>query len=147
MPDLTQFSEDFEPSGGLFGARLSIAAGRARAAPRARLSRRLQLHLYAAVVCGWRRRIVIEKVGAASSVMWNPWAEKAGAMADLGDPAWRGMVCVETGNVADNEVRLAADDEHQMSTAIAVRSAASDCFAALAMAAPLVSPMAGRPPG
>jgi hypothetical protein len=79
--------------------------------------------------------------------MWNPWAEKAGAMADLGDPAWRGMVCVETGNVADNEVRLAADDEHQMSTAIAVRSAASDCFAALAMAAPLVSPMAGRPPG
>ena len=47
-------------------------------------------------------------------------AEKAGAMADLGDPAWRGMVCVETGNVADNEVRLAADDEHQMSTVISV---------------------------
>jgi glucose-6-phosphate 1-epimerase len=69
---------------------------------------------------GWRRRVVIEKVGAASSVVWNPWAEKAAAMADLGDPAWRGMVCVETGNVADNEVRLAADDEHQMSTAISV---------------------------
>jgi D-hexose-6-phosphate mutarotase len=41
-------------------------------------------------------------------------------MADLGDPAWRGMVCVETGNVADNEVRLAADSEHRMSTAISV---------------------------
>ena len=41
-------------------------------------------------------------------------------MVDLGDPAWRGMVCVETGNVADNEVRLAADDEHQMSTVISV---------------------------
>jgi len=35
---------------------------------------------------GWRRRIVIEKVGARSSVVWNPWAEKAAAMADLGDP-------------------------------------------------------------
>ena len=35
-------------------------------------------------------------------------------------PAWRAMVCVETGNIADNEVRLAADDEHQMSTAISV---------------------------
>ena len=69
---------------------------------------------------GWRRRIVIEKVAAASSVVWNPWAEKAAAMVDLGDPAWRGMVCVETGNVADNEVRLAADDEHQMSTVISV---------------------------
>ena len=41
-------------------------------------------------------------------------------MVDLGDPAWRGMVCVETGNVADNEVRLTADDEHQMSTVISV---------------------------
>ena len=69
---------------------------------------------------GWRRRVVIEKVGAASSVVWNPWAEKAAAMVDLGDPAWRGMVCVETGNIADNEVRLAADGEHQMSTVISV---------------------------
>jgi glucose-6-phosphate 1-epimerase len=71
---------------------------------------------------GWRRRVVIEKVAAASSVVWNPWAEKAAAMVDLGDPASRGMVCVEAGNVADNEVRLAADDEHQMSTAISVNA-------------------------
>jgi glucose-6-phosphate 1-epimerase len=72
---------------------------------------------------GWRRRIVIEKGGATSSVVWNPWTEKAIAMADLGDPAWRDMVCVETGNIADNEVRLAADAEHQMSTAIVVAAA------------------------
>jgi glucose-6-phosphate 1-epimerase len=68
----------------------------------------------------WRRRVVIDKDGAASSVVWNPWAEKAAAMVDLGDPAWRSMVCVETGNIADNEVRLAADAEHQMSTRISV---------------------------
>jgi glucose-6-phosphate 1-epimerase len=72
---------------------------------------------------GWHRRIVIEKDGAASSVVWNPWAEKAAAMADLGEPAWRGMVCVEAGNIADNEVRLAADAEHRMSTAIVVAAA------------------------
>jgi glucose-6-phosphate 1-epimerase len=69
---------------------------------------------------GWRRRVVIKKDAAASSVVWNPWAEKAAAMVDLGDPAWRGMVCVETGNIADNEVRLPADGEHQMSTAISI---------------------------
>jgi glucose-6-phosphate 1-epimerase len=69
---------------------------------------------------GWRRRVIIEKDGAASTVVWNPWTEKAAAMADLGDPAWRGMVCVETGNIADNEVRLAADGEHQMSATISV---------------------------
>jgi D-hexose-6-phosphate mutarotase len=34
-------------------------------------------------------------------VVWNPWVEKASAMADLGDTAWRGMVCVETGNVVE----------------------------------------------
>jgi glucose-6-phosphate 1-epimerase len=54
--------------------------------------------------------------------VWNPWAEKAAAMVDLGDPAWHGMVCVETGNVADNEVRLAAGGEHQMSTTISVEA-------------------------
>jgi len=46
--------------------------------------------------------------------------EKGAAMPDLGDPAWRGMVCVETGNVADDEVRLSACNEHQMSTLVAV---------------------------
>ena len=72
---------------------------------------------------GWRRRIVIEKDGAASSVVWNPWVEKAAEMADLGDPAWRGMVCVESGNIADNEVQLAAVAEHQMSAVISVAAA------------------------
>jgi glucose-6-phosphate 1-epimerase len=72
---------------------------------------------------GWRRRIVVGKDGSASSVVWNPWAEKAAAMVDLGEDAWRGMVCVETGNIADNEVRLAADAEHQMSTAISIAAA------------------------
>jgi D-hexose-6-phosphate mutarotase len=66
---------------------------------------------------------VIEKSSAASTVVWNPWAEKGGALADLGDPAWRGMVCVETGNIADNEVRLVAGGEHEMSTMICAADA------------------------
>jgi glucose-6-phosphate 1-epimerase len=69
---------------------------------------------------GWRRCVVIEKDGAASTVVWNPWAEKAAAMADLGDSVWRGMACVEAGNIADNEVLLAPNGEHQMSTVILV---------------------------
>ena len=68
----------------------------------------------------WRRRIVIEKDGAASSIVWNPWHEKAAAMKDLGADAWPGMICVETGNAADNEVRLAAGGEHRMTTRISV---------------------------
>jgi glucose-6-phosphate 1-epimerase len=72
----------------------------------------------------WRRRVIIEKAGAASTVVWNPWTEKAAAMVDLGDPAWRRMVCVETGNIADNEVQLAADGQHEMSTTISVDAGA-----------------------
>jgi glucose-6-phosphate 1-epimerase len=69
---------------------------------------------------GWRRRISIAKTGAASTIVWNPWAEKAAAMADLGAANWRGMVCVETGNVADNRLHLPAGGEHRMATQIAV---------------------------
>jgi glucose-6-phosphate 1-epimerase len=72
---------------------------------------------------GWRRRVVIEKDGATSTVVWNPWVEKGAAMADLGDPVWRGMVCVEAGNIADNEVLLPQNGEHQMSTTISVDTA------------------------
>jgi len=68
----------------------------------------------------WRRRITVDSGSAHSTIVWNPWAEKGAAMRDLGDPAWRGMVCVETANAADNEVRLAADGEHKMTTQIAV---------------------------
>jgi glucose-6-phosphate 1-epimerase len=68
----------------------------------------------------WRRRIAIAKDGAASAIVWNPWAEKSAAMADLGADVWRGMICVETGNVADDRVRLGAGAEHAMTTEIAV---------------------------
>ena len=68
----------------------------------------------------WRRRIVVEKEGAASAIVWNPWTEKAAAMKDLGAEAWTGMICVETGNAADNAVRLAAGGEHRMTTRISI---------------------------
>ncbi len=71
----------------------------------------------------WQRRIVIDKAAAASSIVWNPWAEKSRGMADLGETAWRGMICVETGNVADNEVHLAAGATHRMTTAITLGTA------------------------
>lgn len=69
----------------------------------------------------WGRRILVEKDGAASTVVWNPWAIKGSAMADLGD-AWRNMICVESGNIADDAVRLAPDEEHEMSTTISLQS-------------------------
>ena len=55
-----------------------------------------------------RRIIRVEKGGSASTVVWNPWIAKARAMADFGDEEFRGMVCVEAGNVGQNQITLAS---------------------------------------
>lgn len=53
------------------------------------------------------RRLVIAKQGSQSTVVWNPWADKARAMADLADDQWPQFVCVETANASDNAVTIA----------------------------------------
>jgi glucose-6-phosphate 1-epimerase len=68
------------------------------------------------------RRLVIEKMRSATTVLWNPWREKAAAMADLGGDAWPSMLCVETANAADDAVRLAPGECHQMTAVVAAES-------------------------
>jgi len=55
-----------------------------------------------------QRRIRVEKSGSLSTVVWNPWAEKAEQMPDFGGDEFQKMICVESGNVADNRVTLPA---------------------------------------
>lgn len=62
-----------------------------------------------------RRRLVVEKKGSQSTVVWNPWEERAKAFADFGDDEWKGMICVETANAAENAVALEPGESHQMS--------------------------------
>jgi glucose-6-phosphate 1-epimerase len=54
------------------------------------------------------RRIRIEKSGSSSTVVWNPWVDKAQEMPDFGNDEFQRMVCVESGNVADNKLTLPA---------------------------------------
>ncbi|MBE2212384.1 MAG: D-hexose-6-phosphate mutarotase [Opitutaceae bacterium] len=67
---------------------------------------------------GWRRRIHVAKSGSRSTVIWNPWTDKARAMADLGEDAWPGFVCVETCNAADDTVTLAPGATHALAATI-----------------------------
>jgi len=53
------------------------------------------------------RRIFIEKQGSASTVVWNPWISKSQKMPDFGNDEFERMVCVESGNVGANEIKLA----------------------------------------
>jgi glucose-6-phosphate 1-epimerase len=53
------------------------------------------------------RKIRVEKSGSASTVVWNPWMDKARNMPDFGDEEFKHMLCVESGNVAQNKITLA----------------------------------------
>jgi D-hexose-6-phosphate mutarotase len=53
------------------------------------------------------RRILIEKKGSHSTVVWNPWITKAQQMPDFGNEEYNRMVCVESGNVSLNSLKLA----------------------------------------
>jgi D-hexose-6-phosphate mutarotase len=46
------------------------------------------------------RKTVIKTTGFDDAVVWNPWTEKARALADFGDDEYKCMVCVEPANAA-----------------------------------------------
>lgn len=62
------------------------------------------------------RRINIDKYNSLTTVVWNPWIDKAKAMPDFGDDEWRQMICVEVSNVADFAVEIAPGQHHAMQT-------------------------------
>lgn len=70
----------------------------------------------------WNRRIVIEKSGSESTVVWNPWIEKTKGMADMDAESWKEMVCVETANAAENAVTLAPGESHKLALRAAVET-------------------------
>jgi len=69
-----------------------------------------------------RRRILVSKEDSRETVVWNPWSQKAGAMADLGADEWRQFVCVETANVGDHAVTLSEGQAHTISALISLNS-------------------------
>jgi glucose-6-phosphate 1-epimerase len=65
------------------------------------------------------RSICISKRHSGSTVVWNPWKDKARRMPDFGDEEWRSMVCVETANIGTHAVRLPSGASHQTELTIA----------------------------
>lgn len=70
---------------------------------------------------GLDRRIVIDKSGSRSTVVWNPWDAKAAEMPDLGG-VWQTFVCVEVANALNQHVKLEAGAAHTMGATITVES-------------------------
>lgn len=66
------------------------------------------------------RTILIEKGGSPSTVVWNPWAEKAAAMGDMPDDGFRKFCCIEAAIANDKAVVVMPGSSHVLSTRISV---------------------------
>jgi D-hexose-6-phosphate mutarotase len=73
---------------------------------------------------GLKRRVRIATRGSRSTVVWNPWVEKAEKMGDFGPEGYRGMVCVESANAVDNVVTVLPGAEHVLQAVISVEALA-----------------------
>ena len=72
---------------------------------------------------GNSRKIVIEKENSATTVVWNPWAEGAAGLADLGVETWPEFLCVEAANTASDAITLAPGAAHSMAIQVMVERA------------------------
>lgn len=66
------------------------------------------------------RNIFVEKGGSETTVVWNPWAELAKGLSDLGAENWPHFVCVEAANAGENRITLAPQEAHVMELHIRV---------------------------
>ena len=68
---------------------------------------------------GLARDITIHNGGSGTTVVWNPWQEKAAALADLIDDEFHQFVCVEAANARHDTRQLQPGATHTLSTSIA----------------------------
>jgi glucose-6-phosphate 1-epimerase len=66
------------------------------------------------------RRTRLTKENSRTTVVWNPWVQKARSLSDLGDDEWTQMICIETSNVADFALDLAPGEQHTMAAIVRV---------------------------
>ncbi len=61
---------------------------------------------------GWNRRILIEKEGSRSTLVWNPGRERASKIPDMADGEYTGMVCVEANLAGADALELVPGKTH-----------------------------------
>ena len=67
-----------------------------------------------------RRRTHVAKENSRTTVVWNPWVQKALSLSDFADDEWMQMICIETSNVSDFGVDLAPGQTHKMKALVRV---------------------------
>ena len=67
---------------------------------------------------GLGRALAVTFSGTQRLVVWNPWIDKARAMADFGDDEYTRMLCLEPANAADGAITLAPGEQHTLSLSL-----------------------------
>lgn len=62
------------------------------------------------------RNIQVSFTGGNTAIIWNPWKIKSSQMTDLDANDYNHFLCVETGNVATDVVKILPDSEHSLIT-------------------------------
>lgn len=74
-----------------------------------------------------RREIVISGSGSNSTVVWNPWIDKASRLADLPDTDYRNFLCVETACLSTaSRLQLSPGGTHVLQAGIHCQPLAED---------------------
>jgi len=66
----------------------------------------------------WKRRICLEASGSHSTIVWNPWIDKAARLSQFADDAWQRMLCIETANVLDDALELVPGQSASLAVSI-----------------------------
>lgn len=72
-----------------------------------------------------KRRIVIRGRGSRTTVVWNPWIDKARRLGDMGETGWQRMVCVETANAGPDIVTLDPGRSHTLGVTLELQALAA----------------------
>lgn len=68
-----------------------------------------------------KRTIRVSKKGSLSTVVWNPWTDKAQNMSDFPDDGYEEMLCIETVNASEYDtITLEPGGLHTLSAVISV---------------------------
>ncbi len=68
----------------------------------------------------WKRKIIVNKTNSNSTVIWNPGIDKAKRLVDFPDEEYEHMICIEAGNVLEDNIVLKPGEINLLTTTIQV---------------------------
>lgn len=68
-----------------------------------------------------QRRVELDTEGANSTIVWNPWHAKTARLSQMAADDWQRFCCIESANVRERSLTLAAGQQHTLALTIRCR--------------------------